>query len=557
MSVQPEKASSRGANGTSAAAPPRPPPSGAAAVAGQEHNVAEDVEEEEEDAGYSVDHLSAVVRPVALTMILASVAVGQIRDPIQDASISSGLSNYLVYNEGSSSGGGGGSAGGSADSTQVFTQAIINAIVIVSVIAAATFVLVLCYYFRCLKLMVAYLIFASINLLGYTGGYMVVSAVQLWHVIVDWGTLGFIMYNFAIGGAVAVFWQRGVPRIVTQGYLVAVSVIMAWILTKLPEWTSWVLLVVLALYDLCAVLTPCGPLKALIALAQVRKDPIPGLLYEANVGNSANASAVRDTFVTERGAGRPASTAPTRGTPVVPTNTYVAPAVTTVADMPPPAASRSAVTPAARTPGGQAKIGPERAAAAALRSTKNSSDAAAAMHLQDVEEGVASAPAPVQNVLRTATHGRKQSEEDAVAAVEAHLAAERAAAAGRPPMSAADAAAMAEAEAIAAAAEAAAAAEGQLEDEGPQDRSIKLGLGDFVFYSVLVSRAALFDVATMCATFVSVIVGLGGTLFLLGVFKKALPALPISIFLGVAFYFLTRLVVTPMIVELTLNGVTV
>ena len=50
------------------------------------------------------------------------------------------------------------------------------------------------------------------------------------------------MWNFAIGGAVAVFWQKGVPRLVTQGYLVAVSVILAWILTKLPEWTSWALL---------------------------------------------------------------------------------------------------------------------------------------------------------------------------------------------------------------------------------------------------------------------------------------------------------------------------
>lgn len=92
------------------------------------------------------------------------------------------------------------------------------------------------------------------------------------------------------------------------------------------------------------------------------------------------------------------------------------------------------------------------------------------------------------------------------------------------------------------------------EDEGGE-RSIKLGLGDFVFYSVLVSRAALYDMATMAACFVSVIMGLAGTLFLLGVFKKALPALPISIFFGVAFYFLTRLVVVPMITELSLNAV--
>lgn len=208
-----------------------------------------------------------------------------------------------MYNEGS--GGSGAPSGG----TQ-FGQALINALVIVSVIAAATFLLVLCYYLRCIKVMIAYLIFASINLLGYSGGFMVMSFIQIAEIIADWPVFVFLMYNFAIGGAVAVFWQQGVPRIVTQGYLVCVSVIMSWIVTKLPEvrsawlddaaqlrrracraphhdalcacvqWTSWTLLVVLALYDLCAVLTPCGPLRALIALASVRRDPIPGLLYE-------------------------------------------------------------------------------------------------------------------------------------------------------------------------------------------------------------------------------------------------------------------------------------
>jgi hypothetical protein len=43
--------------------------------------------------------------------------------------------------------------------------------------------------------------------------------------IFDYGTLAFLMWNFAIGGVVAVFWQKGVPRIVTQGYLVAVRVL--------------------------------------------------------------------------------------------------------------------------------------------------------------------------------------------------------------------------------------------------------------------------------------------------------------------------------------------
>ncbi|CAN0388874.1 unnamed protein product, partial [Discosporangium mesarthrocarpum] len=75
-------------------------------------------------------------------------------------------------------------------------------------------------------------------------------------------------------------FSQGIPGRVTQGYLVATSVIMA---SRFDEWTGWCLLVVLALYDLCAVLTPCGPLKALVHLMQEYDEPMPGLLYEAEL----------------------------------------------------------------------------------------------------------------------------------------------------------------------------------------------------------------------------------------------------------------------------------
>jgi len=86
--------------------------------------------------------------------------------------------------------------------------------------------------------------------------------------------------------------------------------------------------------------------------------------------------------------------------------------------------------------------------------------------------------------------------------------------------------------------------------EPEMNSSIKLGLGDFIFYSVLVSKAAMYSFATFAACTLVILAGLGATLVLLSVYHKALPALPISIFLGVVFYLLTRTLIEPWIEDL-------
>jgi presenilin 1 len=48
--------------------------------------------------------------------------------------------------------------------------------------------------------------------------------------------------------------------------------------------------------------------------------------------------------------------------------------------------------------------------------------------------------------------------------------------------------------------------------------------------------------------------GLGFTLLCLAIYKKALPALPFSIALGVLFVFLTKIVMSPYLTQLTTNG---
>ena len=61
-------------------------------------------------------------------------------------------------------------------------------------------------------------------------------------------------------------------------------------------------------------------------------------------------------------------------------------------------------------------------------------------------------------------------------------------------------------------------------DEDEDDTGVKLGLGDFIFYSILVGKAsqeAPWSVVIAC--YVCIVVGLVMTIFILCIMQKALP----------------------------------
>ena len=234
-----------------------------------------------EELLYSASSYHAIVQPVSFTMIFAALASVYINN---DASREFGeeqfASSYNVWQVDHSD---------NSSNFKNLMASVGNTLIMVTVIGSMTFGIVLLYKYRCMKCLIGYMILSSASLLGLLGEYMASIAIQIYHIPIDVITYFFLLYNFAIVGVIAIFYQNGIPNSITQTYLVCTSIILAWHLSHFDDWTAWTLLVMLALYDLCAVLSPCGPLKALVNLMQQKDAPdMPGLLYEAHLPKGTN-----------------------------------------------------------------------------------------------------------------------------------------------------------------------------------------------------------------------------------------------------------------------------
>ena len=416
----------------------------------------------------------ATVKPVALTMILTCISVIKVTTADQREAARSSSQAYTVYANDDDVDG---EDGGGEVSAERIGQSVINAIVIVAVLCAVTFLVVCLYKYNCLKVLWGYMMFSCFLLFSQLGGVYFATAIERWDLILDVPMFFFTLYNFGVVGVISIFMQRGTPLYVTQLYLVALATIFAWNLAQFEDWTAWCLLIALALYDLCAVLTPCGPLKALVNLMEERGQPMPGLLYEAQVGGPP-AEFTRPDTPGEQEDARP-RTLEDAGAAAVAAATVTAPPA------PPPP--------------------PPRAAAEGARGGGALKLAAGSGGLREGGEGGEG------GVVVSPLAGEEQRRQ------EINL--------GPLPMG----------------------GEGEeaMDDPDESDGSVKLGIGDFVFYSVLVGKAAMSGFATLAACFLVILAGLGGTLLLLSVYKKALPALPISIFLGCIFFFCTRVFIVP------------
>ncbi|KAI9905892.1 hypothetical protein PsorP6_013893 [Peronosclerospora sorghi] len=503
-----------------------------------EHETLRDTQGEGyDDLMHGINSFWAIVFPVCVTMIVASLVVVNYRS----ASLEASMSTYLVYGD-AGSGGSGGTGGGAGG----LGKSLVNALVIIGAIALLTFGMALLYKFNCMKFLSGYIMFASTAILSFVGGQLVDEIVNDhlgWPV--DWPTFLFVMINFGFVGVITIFYQKGTPKVVQNGYLVMVSVILAWEFSMWPEWTTLTFCVVFACYDLCAVLTPCGPLKYLIGLIQEKQAPLPGLLYEADVRDGvshdhhrkqqqqpqrrAKKARPEDERVAERRRSSSAtSQTSSHNHASSRVNNVVAAATTTRRGPSPRSTEALTAAPAATTEGTESSpipVGPSG------QRPRNVAESSFTTHECETEEALVTllttfyelfSPEDTWKAPQVAEKFFPTQDRMWLLIYHKYHVCSCSIDMPCPVQARQD------------------RRQRRREEEDAEDKTIKLGLGDFIFYSVLVGRAAIKDFSTFAVAFVCIVMGLGGTLFLLAVLHKALPALPISIFLATIFYLLTE-----------------
>jgi len=443
------------------------------------------MEEEELDLKYGAAHVIKLFVPVTICVVLVVASITSIEYYTEKG-------DYLVYTPFHED---------SDDAGTLAWMSVANALIMLAVIAVMTVLLVIAYKYECRKLIYGWLFVSSVMLL-FLFSYLYLSQIlKAVNLPMDYITLAIIIWNFGIMGMLSIYWKS--PLILQQAYLIFVSALMALIFIKyLPNYTTWTVLGVISLWDLFAVLSPCGPLRILVETAQERNEQIfPSLIYTSGV--------VYSLINTATGGGDQQQ----GESPVRPTRSRPGDRDTGAG-----AAPSEMETRGGRTNSRQQEQGRDR--------SRGRGDGQ--QHTDDAVDGfngnwrdedrTRSRQARVRNYVeenpdlahRTVVNPSTAQQR------ERHQQQMR-----------------------------------QMEEE-EEDNGVKLGLGDFIFYSILIGKASSAgDWNTTLACFMAILIGLCLTLVFLALFRRALPALPISIFFGLLFYFLTSEVISPFCNELS------
>lgn len=411
-------------------------------------------------------------------------------------------------------------------------QSLANAFIMMIFIVIMTTVLILLYKFRCYATIHGWLILGSLVLLFWFTLMYIAEILKVYNIPMDSYTLSVFIWNFGVVGMICIHWKG--PLLLQQGYLITISAFMALVFIRcLPDWTIWTVLAIMSVWDLIAVLCPRGPLRILVETAQERNEPIfPALIYSS-------------TMIWEIGAG-------ILSTPIVSTMPSIS-----MADSNPsrPTNKRSKRNNRNHRQNSDSRNQQAITSASSSRQTRSNipdvgspkkknqhpveihyEDGAAPPEVLFIQPTISSSSEVTENWQRPANANssiRERQSNVPNVQIDSDL---------QP--SATELTINFHPQ------------EPRIEHQVEEERGVKLGLGDFIFFSVLVGKASSFEDWTITMScYVSILVGLCLTLSLLAVFRKALPALPISIAFGLCSLFMSYLFVVPFSEKLAINQV--
>ncbi|KAJ3446200.1 presenilin [Anaeramoeba flamelloides] len=404
--------------------------------------------------------LRNVLVPVTLTMLLVIVLI---KITNQNSDTTDQFSQILIYHESSSD-----------SNSKKFGGSLLNAVVIVGVVLVMTVFLVFLIKYNCWKIIWGWLFLSCFWLLLVFGALKMIDVCENLNLAVDWITLAFLDFNFAVVGVIVIFWHG--PLKSNQIYTILMCGLVAVYLTTLPTWTTWVLLALIALYDIFVVLSPKGPLKILVEESMKNNKPIPGLIYSSIIY-------LFSARINPKNSGSSSSSE---------LNSNFNPISSPSSDSGSGSGSNN------------------------VNSLKEESS-----HL---EKGESELEKDVENdnTLAEDNYNEKSSLLQNEERKKRRLLARR---------------------------------KRRRKKRFEEESGVKLGGGDLIFYSVLIGKAAYFDYETIFTCWIAILVGLAVTLFFLAVYAKALPALPISIAFGMIFFFLTKIILVPMVKQLGVDSV--
>ncbi|KAK9816378.1 hypothetical protein WJX74_000624 [Apatococcus lobatus] len=482
--------------------------------------------------------ITGIMAPVSICMALTVLLVKALNPDGSDTSVSVYFAQaFYAEKEGDSA-------------ATKLEGSLINALIFVAAITVVTFILVLLFKYGYTNIIYGYMGFAGFSIFFILTGVIALRLLEKAGIAMDAFSFLFILWNFAVVGIATAFYFPA-PILLKQGYMVVVGVITAFLFTSIPEWTTWTLLLAMSAYDLFAVLTPVGPLKMLVELAVERDADLPAMIYESRPTGRGRQSRAHQQRHPDR-IGNEAAAVVEQPLQLdsanAPANLPIdeAPSATSALAEVHAAADDQADEDAPLLGGDDSQSFPS--SQPRMYTVRRSSLPGSVSDADQSHPHVSSSSAPPEDEIapdRESPAGPSAREPGGPRQGSHH--GYRGRAGNLPPAEMTSGTRWRHPQ------PASAASASSLDDPGLEfNDSIKLGLGDFIFYSVLVGRAAMYDMLTVFASYLAIIAGVVTTLMLLALFRKALPALPVSIVLGVLFYFVARLVLEPVVLPMSL-----